>query len=149
MNGVNKVILLGNLGKDPDVFIFENGNKKVRLAVATSEIWRTKNNERVEHTEWHSVVFYRGLAEVAEKYLRKGNAVYIEGLLRTRSWEDEKGVKKYFTEVEAQKMSMIGGGAGNGKKEEAMLKGEPVSPSIPAKLEEEPEYDPSLDSVPF
>ncbi|MDR2556481.1 MAG: single-stranded DNA-binding protein [Bacteroidales bacterium] len=147
MNGVNKVILLGNLGRDPEVFVFENGNKKVRLAVATSEMWRTKNSEKVEHTEWHSVVLYRGLADVAEKYLKKGNAVYIEGLLRTRSWED-KGVKKYFTEVEAQKMSLIGG-AGGGKKEDTVLKGEPVSPSIPAKLEEEPEYDPALDSVPF
>jgi single-strand DNA-binding protein len=147
MNGVNKVILLGNLGKDPEVFIFENGNKKVRLAVATSEVWRTKNNEKVEHTEWHSVVLYRGLADVAEKYLKKGNAVYIEGLLRTRSWED-RDVKKYFTEIEAQKMSLISNNAGN-KKEDSVLKGEPASPSIPAKLEEEPEYDPALDSVPF
>jgi single-strand DNA-binding protein len=147
MNGVNKVILLGNLGRDPEVFTFENGNKKVRLAVATSEVWRTKNNEKTEHTEWHTVVLYRGLAEVAEKYLKKGNAVYIEGLLRTRTWEDEKGVKKYVTEVEAQKMSMIGGS--NNKKEDALLKGEPARPSIPEKLEEEPEYDPALDSVPF
>jgi single-strand DNA-binding protein len=147
MNGVNKVILLGNLGRDPEVFIFENGNKKVRLAVATSEMWRTKNDEKVEHTEWHTVVLYRGLADVAEKYLKKGNAVYIEGLLRTRSWEDDKGVKKYFTEVEAQKMSLIGGGTG--KKDGMVLKGEPVSPSIPDKLGEEPEYDPALDSVPF
>ncbi len=119
MNGVNKVILLGNLGRDPEVFTFENGNKKVRLALATGETWRTKNNEKIEHTEWHSVVLYRGLAEIAEKYLKKGNTVYIEGLLRTRSYED-KGVKKYFTEVEAQKMSMIGGG----KREDTVIKGD-------------------------
>jgi single-strand DNA-binding protein len=146
MNGVNKVILLGNLGRDPEVFTFENGHKKVRLALATGETWRTKNNEKIEHTEWHSVVLYRGLAEVAEKYLKKGNAVYIEGLLRTRSYED-KGVKKYFTEIEAQKMSLIGGSGS--KKEEAVLKGEPAAPAIPAKSEEEPEYDPALDSIPF
>ena len=87
MSGVNKVILIGNLGKDPEIFTFENGNKKVRLAVATTETYRNRKDEKVEHTEWHWVVLFRGLADVAEKYLKKGDQVYVEGRIRLRSWE--------------------------------------------------------------
>ncbi|MEG1497967.1 MAG: single-stranded DNA-binding protein [Bacteroidales bacterium] len=145
MSGVNKVILIGNLGKDPEVFTFENGSKKVRLTIATSEVYKTKNNEKVEHTEWHSIALYRTLAEIADKYLKKGNQVYIEGHLRTRSWE-EKGNKRYFTEIEAQNLTMLGG-----KKADtpSFTKGEAVIPSVPPKIEEEPEYDPAEDSIPF
>lgn len=151
MSGVNKVILIGNLGKDPEVFTFANGNKKVRLVMATSETYKNKNGDRIEQTEWHSVVLYRGLAEVAEKYLKKGNSVYVEGKLRTRMWEDDKGEKRYVTEIEAQNLTMLGGGNG-GRKSEAptVEKGEPVLPSVPAALDkEEAFYDPSEDALPF
>lgn len=145
MSGVNKVILVGNLGKDPEVYTFESGNKRVRLAIATTEGYRNKQGERLEHTEWHTVALYRGLAEVAEKYLKKGMKVYVEGKLRNRSWED-RGQKRYAYEVEAQNMVML-----SGKKEEkpAFLKGEEAMPVIPDKIEGEPEYNPEEDPLPF
>ena len=153
MTGVNKVTLLGNLGRDPEVFTFDNGKKKVRMTVATSETYKNKNGDRVEQTEWHSVVLYRGLAEVAEKYLKKGSSVYVEGKLRTRSWEDDKG-RHYITEIEARDLTMVGGhGNGGGKSKSdapAVEKGEPVMPSVPSKLDnEEAFYDPSEDALPF
>lgn len=145
MSGVNKVILIGNLGRDPEVFTFDNGNKKVRLAVATTETYRNKQNEKVEHTEWHIVVLFRGLAEVAAKYLKKGNPVYVEGRLRTRNWE-ENGLKRYVTEVEAQNLIMLGG-----KRNEAptVIQGVEAMPKVPEKLENEPEYNPEEDPTPF
>ncbi len=151
MNGVNKVILIGNLGKNPEVFTFANGQKKVRMVMATSETYKNNNGDRIEQTEWHSVVLYRGLAEVAEKYLQKGNAVYVEGKLRTRSWEDDKGEKHYVTEIEAQNLTMLGGGNGNKKPETpAVEKGDPVMPSVPSSVDkDEAYYDPSEDALPF
>lgn len=145
MSGVNKVILIGNLGRDPEVFTFDNGNKKVRLAVATTETYRNKQNEKVEHTEWHIVVLFRGLAEVAAKYLKKGNPVYVEGRLRTQNWE-ENGLKRYVTEVEAQNLIMLGG-----KRSEAptVIQGVEAMPKVPEKLENEPEYNPEDDPTPF
>lgn len=145
MSGVNKVILIGNIGKDPEVFTFDNGNKKVRLALATTETYRNKQNEKVEHTEWHIVVLFRGLAEVAAKYLKKGNPIYVEGRLRTRSWE-ENGSKRYATEIEAQNLIMLGG-----KRSEnpAVIQGVEAMPRVPEKLENEPEYNPEDDPTPF
>ena len=112
MAGVNKVIILGNLGVDPEVRTLESGVKVCRLSLATSESYTNKSGDRVEQTEWHSVTLWRGLAEVAEKYLRKGNKVYIEGKLRTRSYKDKDGIEKYITEIVADNMEMLGGGAG-------------------------------------
>src|SRR3954451_1440051 len=101
---VNKVILVGNLGKDPEVRRMQNGNPVVNLSVATSENWRDKNSgERKEKTEWHRVViFSEGLAKVAEQYLHKGSKVYLEGQLQTRKWQDQSGQDKYSTEVVLQ-----------------------------------------------
>ncbi len=101
---VNKVILVGNLGADPEVRTLPSGNKVVNLSVATSESWRDKNSgERKERTEWHRVViFSEGLAKVAEQYLHKGSKVYIEGQLQTRKWQDQSGADKYSTEVVLQ-----------------------------------------------
>lgn len=98
---VNKVILVGNLGRDPEVRSFQNGGKVVNLRIATSETWRDKaTGERKERTEWHSVaIFNENIAKVAEQYLRKGSKVYIEGQLETRKWQDKDGVDKYTTEV--------------------------------------------------
>lgn len=102
---VNKVILLGNLGRDPEVRTFQNGGKVVNLRIATSESWRDKNSgERQERTEWHSVaIFNENLGRVAEQYLRKGSKVYIEGQLQTRKWQDQQGNDRYSTEVVLQR----------------------------------------------
>ena len=121
--GVNKVIIVGNLGQDPEVRTFSNGGKVCNLRIATSENWKDKNTgERKEKTEWHSVaIFSEGLAGVAEKYLRKGSKVYIEGKLQTRKWQDNSGNDRYSTEVVLSgfdgKLEMLdsrGGGGGGG-----------------------------------
>lgn len=117
---VNKVILIGNLGKDPEVRSMQNGGKVVNLSIATSESWRDKNTgEKQEKTEWHRVViFNEKLGEVAEKYLKKGAKVYVEGALQTRKWTDNAGVEKYSTEVVLQRfrgeLTMLDGGKGGG-----------------------------------
>lgn len=123
---VNKVILIGNLGRDPEVRSMNNGGKVVNLSIATSETWRDKNSgERQEKTEWHRVViFNEKLGEVAERFLKKGSKVYVEGALQTRKWTDQSGAEKYSTEVVLQRfrgeLTMLdgkgggGGGAGGG-----------------------------------
>ena len=107
MSGVNKVILVGRLGKDPEVRTFENGSKKVSFPLATSETYKDKEGRRVEQTEWHNIICWRNLADIAEQYLNKGKLIYLEGRLRTRSWEDN-GLKKYITEIEATTFTMLG-----------------------------------------
>ena len=117
---VNKVILVGNLGRDPESRSFQNGGKVVELRIATSESWKDRNSgERKEKTEWHTVkVFSEGLANVAEKYLRKGSKVYLEGQLQTRKWQDQAGQDKYSTEVVLQgfnsNLTMLDGRSENG-----------------------------------
>ena len=108
MSGVNKVILLGNLGKDPEVRYLDNGVAVANISLATTENYKNKQGERVSQTEWHNVVFWRGLAEVAEKYLKKGDSIYLEGKIRTRKWEDKEGNTRYSTEVLADNMTMLG-----------------------------------------
>lgn len=105
---VNKVILVGNTGQDPDVRHLEGGVAVANFNLATSETYKDKNGEKVTQTEWHRVVLWRGLAEIAEKFVKKGQLLYIEGRLRTRSWEDKEGVKRYTTEVFADVMRMLG-----------------------------------------
>ncbi|MEO9803514.1 MAG: single-stranded DNA-binding protein [Reichenbachiella sp.] len=109
MAGVNKVILLGNLGKDPEVRHLENGRAVANFSIATSETYKNKQGEKVTNTEWHNVVLWTPLAEIAEKYLNKGNQVYIEGKLTSRSYEDKDGVTKYITEVVGREMTLLGG----------------------------------------
>jgi single-strand DNA-binding protein len=109
MASLNKVMLIGNLGKDPEVRTIPSGAKVANFPIATSESYTGKDGNRVEKTEWHNIVMWRGLAEVAEKYLKKGNPVFIEGKLQTRSWEDQTGQKKYMTEIVADNMTMLGG----------------------------------------
>jgi single-strand DNA-binding protein len=106
---VNKVILVGNLGADPESRSFNNGGKVVNLRIATSESWKDKNSgERKEKTEWHTVaIFSEGLAGVAEKYLRKGSKVYLEGALQTRKWQDQSGADRYSTEVVLQGFNAV------------------------------------------
>ncbi len=109
MSGVNKVILIGNLGTDPEVRTLESGAKVANFNIATNEVYKDKNGDKQERTEWHRIVMWRGLAEIAEKYLKKGNKIFLEGRLRTRQWEDKDGVTKYTTEVYGDNMLMLGG----------------------------------------
>jgi single-strand DNA-binding protein len=109
-NGVNKVILIGNLGKDPEVTRLESGVKKASFSLATTEVYRNKEGEKVNHTEWHNIVLWRGLAEVAENYLKKGNTVFIEGRIRRREYEDKDGVKRYVTDILGDNMTMLSSG---------------------------------------
>jgi single-strand DNA-binding protein len=102
-------MLIGNLGKDPEVRAIPSGVKVANFPIATSESYNDKSGQRVEKTEWHNIVMWRGLAEVAEKYLKKGNPVFIEGRLQTRSWDDQSGQKRYMTEIVADNMVMLGG----------------------------------------
>jgi single-strand DNA-binding protein len=113
--GVNKVILVGNLGKDPEVRYSPNGQAVANVTIATSESWKDKNTgDKQERTEWHRIVFFGRLAEIAGEYLKKGSQIYIEGRLQTRKWQDKEGKDRYTTEIVAAEMQMLGsrGGAG-------------------------------------
>jgi single-strand DNA-binding protein len=116
--GVNKVILVGNLGKDPEVRYMPSGSAAANVTLATSESWKDKQTgEQKERTEWHNIVFFGRLAEIAGEYLKKGSQIYVEGSLRTRKWQDKDGQDRYSTEIVANEMQMLGGrggGAGGG-----------------------------------
>ena len=113
--GINKVILVGNLGNDPEVRYTTSGSAVTTISLATAESWRDKNtNEMQERTEWHRVVFFNRLAEIAGEYLKKGRQVYVEGKLQTRKWQDKDGQDRYTTEVVANEMQMLGGGGSSG-----------------------------------
>jgi single-strand DNA-binding protein len=115
MSSVNKVIIVGNLGKDPEMRTFPNGGRVCNVTIATSERWKDKQTgENKELTEWHRVVFNDRLAEIAGEYLRKGSQVYVEGSLRTRKWTDQSGQEKYTTEIRANEMKMLGKREGQG-----------------------------------
>ncbi|GGI19614.1 single-stranded DNA-binding protein [Oxalicibacterium faecigallinarum] len=115
MASVNKVIIVGNLGRDPETRYMPNGDAVTNIAVATSESWKDKNTgEKKELTEWHRITFYRKLAEIAGQYLKKGSSVYVEGRLQTRKWTDKDGVERFTTEIIADSMQMLGGRSGGG-----------------------------------
>jgi single-strand DNA-binding protein len=116
MASVNKVILIGNLGRDPEVRYTPSGSAVCNISVATTRNWKSKESgERVEETEWHRVVFYDRLAEIAGEYLKKGRPVYVEGRLKTRKWQDKDGVEKYTTEIIAEQMQLLGSREGMGE----------------------------------
>lgn len=108
MAGINKVILVGNLGKDPEVKYLEGGIAIAKFPLATTETIKDKNGQKQDQTEWHNIVLWRGLAEIAEKFLRKGQTVYIEGKIRSRSYDDKDGNKRYITEIVGETMQMLG-----------------------------------------
>ena len=115
MASVNKVIIVGNLGRDPETRYMPNGDAVTNVAVATTESWKDKNSgEKKELTEWHRITFYRNLAEIAGQYLKKGSQVYVEGRLQTRKWTDKDGVERYTTEIIADTMQMLGSRQGMG-----------------------------------
>lgn len=115
MASVNKVIIVGNLGRDPETRYMPNGEAVTNIAVATTESWKDKNSgEKKEITEWHRITFYRKLAEIAGQYLKKGSQIYVEGRLQTRKWTDKEGVERYTTEIIADTMQMLGSRSGGG-----------------------------------
>ena len=142
MAGVNRVILIGNLGKDPEVMTFDNGVKKASFSLATTESYKNKEGNRVDQTEWHNVVMWRGLAEVAEKYLRKGNSVFIEGKIRTRQYEQD-GVKKYITEIYTDNMTMLG------KRDSSDQNNQQPQNTSQQPQTDEPEIEAPDDDLPF
>jgi single-strand DNA-binding protein len=138
--GINKVILVGNLGKDPETRYMPNGKAVTNFSIATSESWTDKQSgDKQERTEWHNIVMFEKLAEIAAEYLRKGSQVYVEGSLRTRKWQDKEGKDRYTTEIVARDMQMLGGrggAAGGGGMGGGGMGGESQSRSRPAAVEE-------------
>lgn len=114
MASVNKVILVGNLGRDPEVRFMPNGDAVCNFSIATTDSWRDKAGAKQERTEWHNIVMYRKLAEIAGEYLKKGRPVYVEGRLQTRKWQTKEGQDRYTTEIIADQMQMLGGRDGGG-----------------------------------
>ena len=114
MASVNKVILVGNLGRDPETRYTTGGDAVTNIRVATTDTWKDKNGEKQERTEWHTVVFFGRQAEIAGEYLKKGRQVYIEGRLQTRKWQDKEGQDRYTTEIVADRMQMLGSREGSG-----------------------------------
>ena len=131
MAGVNKVILVGNLGIDPEIRTLENGTKLARIRIATSESYMSKDGQKIEQTEWHNVVLWRQLADVAERYLQKGKQVYIEGKLKTRSWKDQEGNDRYTTEIVADNMQLLGRASGGSSDSSSSQKMESSATSKP------------------
>ena len=132
MAGINKVIILGRLGRDPETRNFQNGGKVVNLRIATSERYKDREGNQQERTEWHSVaIFNDRLADVADKYLRKGSEVYVEGQLETRKWQDQSGQDRYTTEIVLRQyrgeLQLVGGGGNGSRRDDAPASGEPAA----------------------
>ncbi len=140
MAGVNKVILLGNLGKDPEIRTLESGTKLARFPLATNEYYKGKDGEMVEKTEWHNVVVWHQRAELAEKYLQKGSQVYIEGRLQTRQWDDKDGNKRYTTEIIGDVMNFVGSrpGGGSGSQQDQNTMEQPKTDDLPPEDDDLP-----------
>lgn len=129
MASVNKVILIGNVGRDPETRYMPSGDAMVNLSLATTDQWKDKNGERQEKTEWHRIVIFGKTAEIAGQYLRKGSQIYIEGRLQTRKWTDKEGQERYTTEIVADRMQMLGSRAGGA---DAPMDREPGPGAAPA-----------------
>jgi single-strand DNA-binding protein len=114
MASVNKVILIGNLGRDPETRFLPDGGAITNISIATTDVWKDKSGDKQEKTEWHRVAFFGKLAEIAGEYLKKGSQVYVEGRLQTRKWQDKEGHEKFTTEIIADRMQMLGSRAGMG-----------------------------------
>ncbi len=148
--GVNKVILVGNLGKDPEVRYMPNGGAVANVTVATSEQWKDKQTgEQKERTEWHNVVFYQRLAEIVGEYLKKGSQIYVEGSLRTRKWQDKNGNDRYTTEIIASEMQMLGGRGGGGGGSASFGGGKAAGGSSGGGGDEAPFNEGFDDDIPF
>jgi single-strand DNA-binding protein len=145
--GVNKVILIGNLGKDPEVRYMPNGNAVANITLATSESWKDKTSgEQQEKTEWHRIVMFRRLGEIAGEYLKKGSKVYIEGKLQTRKWQDNSGNDRYTTEIVADQMQMLDSRGGSSANFSGESKSAPAMAPAPAAAAAGGDFD---DDIPF
>ena len=152
MASVNKVILIGNLGKDPETRYMPNGDAVTNITLATTETWKDKNGEKQEKTEWHRVTFYRKLAEIAGEYLKKGRPVYVEGRLETRKWTDKAGVERYTTDIIASDMNMLGskpGSAGYEAPDREEVGFAPSTSSSKAPAKSSSGFDDMDDDIPF
>jgi len=152
MASVNKVIVVGNLGRDPETRYMPDGGAITNVSVATSFQWTDKaSGEKKEETEWHRVVFRAKLAEIAGEYLKKGSQVYVEGRLRTRKWQDKDGQDKYTTEIIADRMQMLGARAGSGEPRGEQQRGEerPSAPTPSAVKKPAGKFDDMEDDIPF
>ena len=155
MASVNKVILIGNLGRDPETRYMPDGGAVTNVSIATTDIWKDKNGEKQEKTEWHRVVFFAKLAEIAGEYLKKGSQVYVEGRLQTRKWQDKDGQDKYSTEIVADRMQMLGsrqgmGGADREREAPAEREGAAARPAAkPTAKAAGGKFDDLEDDIPF
>ncbi|MBS1228291.1 MAG: single stranded DNA-binding protein [Proteobacteria bacterium] len=155
MASVNKVILVGNLGADPETRFMPNGDALANIRLATTESWKDKaTGEKKELTEWHRVVFRNKLAEIVGQYLKKGSAVYVEGRIRTRKWQDKEGQERYTTEIEAREMQMLGGRSGGSSSGgEAEYGGSMPSSAAPSRsgapAKKAPSFEDMDDDIPF
>jgi len=157
MASINKVILIGNLGKDPEIRHLEGGVAVARFPIATSETYKDKTGNKVERTEWHNIVAWRGLAEVAEKYIKKGQSVYIEGKIRTNNYQDKEGIQRYTTEIVADNITMMGGrsdGSNNGQPTGNTTQDAGAGAGYSSSNQNKPEmsastYDSEPDDLPF
>lgn len=145
MASVNKVILVGNLGKDPELRFMPNGDAVCNFSIATTESWKNKDGQKQEKTEWHNIVIYRKLAEIAGEYLKKGSSVYLEGRLQTRKWQDKNQVDRYTTEVIADTMQMLGGKNSDEPRVNTAQERQPQPNAMPP----DGGFDEMEDSIPF
>jgi len=152
---VNKVILVGNVGKDPETRHLEGGNTVSKFSLATSEVYKNKDGEKITNTEWHNIVLWRGLAEIAEKYVKKGSQLYIEGRIRTRSYTDQENNTRYITEIIGDSMQMLGKRSESGTPDFSG-KSQPSSSESPQHSDNPPEMPEDLsksqsevDDLPF
>ena len=153
MASVNKVILIGNLGRDPEVRYMPSGDAVATLNLATTEKWKDKNGEAQEQTEWHRVAFFGRQAEICGEYLRKGSAIYVEGRLQTRKWTDKDGNERYTTEIRGDRMQMLGGRGGGATAPESMARepepSEAAASSRPPSSKKNANFDDLDDDIPF
>ena len=143
MAGINRVILVGNLGKDPDIMTFDNGVKKASFSLATTESYKNKEGNRVDQTEWHNIIMWRGLADIAERFLNKGSQIYLEGKIRTRSYEQD-GIRKYITEIFTDNMTMLGS-----KRDSSEVPAEVAAQVPEKKANENTDIETPTDDLPF
>ncbi|MCC5921418.1 MAG: single-stranded DNA-binding protein [Cyclobacteriaceae bacterium] len=154
MSGVNKVILVGNLGADPEVKYFDQDNAVARVNLATTERYKDKNGQRQEQTEWHNVELWGGLAKIAETYLKKGMTIYVEGKIKTDQWTDNNGNQRYTTKIRALNMTMLGGNPRGGESNQAANPSNNQSQAAPMSQANEPEMpnfsgESESDDLPF
>ncbi len=155
MASVNKVILVGNLGKDPEVRYAPSGDAIANVTLATTENWKDKNGEKQEKTEWHRVSFFGKTAEVVGQYLKKGSQVYVEGRIQTRKWTDKEGQERYTTEIVADKMQMLGGRSGSASMDSDSGESRRPAAASPAPASNSPakssgaSFDDMEDDIPF